>query len=128
MNINLVNPSNATSVKNEVVVPLKATTPEATEVEPRALVKAVEEGSEASKVTKEENPEKLQAAVAELSDTMAMMKKGLAFRVDDSSGVSVVNVMDMDSGETIRQIPTEEALELAQKLFEVSGMLMKTEA
>ncbi|AQS38908.1 flagellar protein FlaG [Shewanella psychrophila] len=128
MNINLVNPSNATSVKSEVVVPLKATTPEASEVEARALVKAIEEGSEASKANKEDNPEKLQEAVAELSDTMSMMKKGLAFRVDDSSGVSVVNVMDMDSGETIRQIPTEEALELAQKLFEVSGMLMKTEA
>ena len=79
-------------------------------------------------MTEEANPEQLQQAVAELSDTMLLMKKGLAFRIDESSGVSVVNVMDMDSGETIRQIPTEEALKLAQKLFEVSGGLMKTEA
>ncbi|NRB25140.1 flagellar protein FlaG [Shewanella sp.] len=128
MNINLVSPSTITSNKSEVPVPLKGTTAETTDIEPRAAVKAVEESHKVSEMTEEANPEQLQQAVAELSDTMLLMKKGLAFRIDESSGVSVVNVMDMDSGETIRQIPTEEALKLAQKLFEVSGGLMKTEA
>lgn len=128
MNINLVSPSTITSNKSEVPVPLKGTTAETTDIEPRAAVKAVEESHKVSELTEEANPEQLQQAVAELSDTMLLMKKGLAFRIDESSGVSVVNVMDMDSGETIRQIPTEEALKLAQKLFEVSGGLMKTEA
>ncbi|RTR32585.1 flagellar protein FlaG [Shewanella atlantica] len=131
MDINLVNTPNNTGVKSEVIAPLKATTPETAETEPRALVKAVEESDKAASVsqdlTGEESPEKLQEAVAELSDTMSLMKKGLAFKVDDTSGISVVNVMDMDSGEMIRQIPTVEALELAQKMFEISGMLVETE-
>ncbi|EDQ00703.1 flagellar protein FlaG [Shewanella benthica] len=132
MDVNLINTPFNTGVKNEVITPLKATTDETADTEPKALVKAVEESDKAAKASQEqvgeESPEKLQEAVAELSDTMSLMKKGLTFKIDDTLGISVVNVMDMDSGEMIRQIPTEEALELAQKLFEVSGMLMKTEA
>ena len=63
-----------------------------------------------------------------MSDTASMMRKGLAFRVDDSSGANVVSVLDVDSGEVLRQIPSEEALELAAKLTEATGILMKTEA
>ncbi len=63
-----------------------------------------------------------------LTQTMSMMKKGLEFNVDEQGGRSVVSVVDVDSGELIRQIPTEEALALAEKMSEVAGLLMKTEA
>ncbi|MFT5790292.1 MAG: flagellar protein FlaG [Shewanella sp.] len=72
--------------------------------------------------------EELDALAADLTDMMSLMRKGLAFKVDDDSGQNVVSVMDVDSGELIRQIPNEEALELAQKLAEVAGFLLKTEA
>ncbi|TVL14859.1 flagellar protein FlaG [Shewanella algae] len=63
-----------------------------------------------------------------LTDVMSMMRKGLEFRVDEMQGMPVVSVMDMDSGELIRQIPSEEALALAEKMSEIAGVLMKTEA
>ncbi|WP_413732580.1 MULTISPECIES: flagellar protein FlaG [unclassified Shewanella] len=63
-----------------------------------------------------------------LTDMMTLMRKGLEFRVDETQGAPVVSVMDMDSGELIRQIPTEEALALAEKMSEIAGVLMKTEA
>lgn len=73
--------------------------------------------------------EELQGVAEQLSSTMEMMKKGLQFRVDDESGTNIVSVMDISSGEVIRQIPSDEALELASKLSEVAaGLLMKTEA
>lgn len=73
--------------------------------------------------------EDLQGVVEQLSSNMEMMKKGLQFRVDDDSGTNIVSVMDISSGEVIRQIPSEEALELASKLSDVAaGLLMKTEA
>ncbi|MGL5906360.1 MAG: flagellar protein FlaG, partial [Shewanella sp.] len=43
-------------------------------------------------------------------------------------GLPVVSVMDIETGELIRQIPTEEALALAEKMSEIAGLLMKTEA
>ncbi|MCL1057828.1 flagellar protein FlaG [Shewanella gelidimarina] len=74
------------------------------------------------------NAEDLNTLTAELTDMMSLMRKGLAFTVDDRSGRNVVSVMDVDSGELIRQIPNEEALELAKKFAEVAGFLLKTEA
>ncbi len=59
---------------------------------------------------------------------MSVMRKGLAFKIDEHSGTNVVSVMDIESGDLIRQIPNEEALKLARKLTEVTGLLMKTEA
>ncbi|NMH65548.1 flagellar protein FlaG [Shewanella salipaludis] len=72
--------------------------------------------------------EQLQKIATDLSDMMSVMRKGLAFEVDDTLDIPVVSVMDMDSGEVIRQIPNAEALELAQKLSDVAGLLVKTEA
>lgn len=72
--------------------------------------------------------EQLQELTAKMTDMMSVMRKGLAFRIDDVSGQQVVSVLDEGSGELIRQIPTEEALELAEKMAEVSGLLMKAKA
>ena len=78
--------------------------------------------------TDKPNPNKLDEVAAELSDMMSMMRKGLAFKVDEHSGQAVVSVLDRDTGDVIRQMPSEEALALAEKLSEVTGILMKTEA
>ncbi|WP_108947163.1 flagellar protein FlaG [Shewanella halifaxensis] len=72
--------------------------------------------------------EALKSVTDELNDMMSLMRKGLAFKVDEESGQSIVSVLDVDTGNVIRQIPNEEALELAQKLAEVAGSLLKTEA
>ena len=71
--------------------------------------------------------EALQQAVKEIAASMNLMQKGLAFNIDEDSGVQVVKVIDEQTGDLIRQIPNEEALEIAKKLSEVAGLLMKTE-
>jgi flagellar protein FlaG len=76
---------------------------------------------------KVEPKEDLVKVVKELTDMMAIMQKGLKFSVDEDSGHRVIKVQDVASGDIIRQIPSEEALQLAEKLSEVSGILMKIE-
>lgn len=71
--------------------------------------------------------EALQQAVKEIAASMNLMQKGLAFNIDEDSGVQVVKVIDEQTGDLIRQIPNEEALDIAKKLSEVAGLLMKTE-
>ena len=128
MDINLASSTNATAAKinigNEPIKPSAGV-----ELDLSSTIQAVNE-ADSSTETDENKPsaEELQQLVGELSDMMSMMRKGLAFRVDEHSGTNVVSVMDIDSGDIIRQIPNEEALELAQKLTEVTGFLMKTEA
>ena len=45
------------------------------------------------------------------------------FSLDDSSGRVVVKVTDTKSGDVIRQIPSEEALKLAESLSEARSLL-----
>ncbi|WP_033540699.1 MULTISPECIES: flagellar protein FlaG [Shewanella] len=71
--------------------------------------------------------EALHQAVDDIAASMSLMQKGLAFNIDEDSGLQVVKVIDVQSGDLIRQIPNEEALEIARKLNEVAGLLMKTE-
>ncbi|WP_028765220.1 flagellar protein FlaG [Shewanella colwelliana] len=132
MDINTVNASNATTAKIEVgASAIKFRTEQGSELNPNAIIQAVDESQKAEDEKDDkpqQSPEEMQKLVAELSDMMSVMRKGLAFKIDEDSGTNIVSVMDVDSGDIIRQIPNEEALELAQKLSEVTGLLMKTEA
>uniref|UniRef100_Q0HX14 Flagellar protein FlaG protein n=1 Tax=Shewanella sp. (strain MR-7) TaxID=60481 RepID=Q0HX14_SHESR len=76
----------------------------------------------------QEEQTSLTQVASSLTETMSMMKKGLEFKVDELEGLPVVSVVDVNSGELIRQIPSEEALALAEKMSEIAGVLMKTEA
>ncbi|MFV0595746.1 flagellar protein FlaG [Shewanella sp.] len=128
MDINIANIS--TSVQSRIdlaQVPPKAPTADV-ELKRDAAVSTVEQPPEQSATENEQNPEKLTQVATELSDMMSMMRKGLAFKVDENSGQAVVTVLDRDTGDVIRQMPSEEALKLAEKLSEVTGLLMKTEA
>ena len=56
------------------------------------------------------------------------VKRNLNFSIDDSSGQVVVKVIDGDSGEVVRQIPSEEVLKLAARLDDVRSVLFETRA
>ena len=56
------------------------------------------------------------------------MQRSINFALDDSSGRVVVKVTDSGSGDVIRQIPSEEALQMAENLSEVRSLLFKAEA
>ena len=69
------------------------------------------------KVDYEENRrEAVASAVARLNDYVQKVQRNLEFSVDEQAGVYVVKVIDRSSREVVRQIPSEEALELARKL------------
>jgi flagellar protein FlaG len=67
------------------------------------------------------------AAVA-LKEFAQSVQRDLDFSVDDGSGQVVVKVTDSNSGDVIRQIPSEEALQLAENLSDVRSLLFKAEA
>lgn len=67
-------------------------------------------------------------AVTSIQSFVQSIRRDLAFSLDDSSGKVVVKVTDSASGEVIRQMPSEEALRLAESLEEVRSLLFKAEA
>ncbi len=45
--------------------------------------------------------------------------RGLRFNVDEASGITVINVVDTETDEVLRQIPPESVLKIAEKLNEL---------
>ena len=55
---------------------------------------------------------------------MGEMNRSLQFQVDQDSGRDVIKVLDKNSGELIKQYPSEEVLSLVSKLSETAGILI----
>jgi flagellar protein FlaG len=72
--------------------------------------------------------ESLQKAVSSIEGFVQSIRRDLNFSLDDSSGRVVIKVTDSVSGDVIRQMPSEEALRLAESLEEVRSLLFKAEA
>jgi flagellar protein FlaG len=126
--VQLANYSGLSKVDSVVQPTFDMTNPEQAKLDESSLVKAVNESeSSDSAANKVPDETQLKQVAADLNDMVAMMQKGLKFSVDDDSGKQVIKVQDIESGDIIRQIPSEEALALAQKLSEVSGVLMPIE-
>ena len=66
--------------------------------------------------------------VNELNELVQNTQRSLQFSVDQESGRTVIRVKDSETDEVIRQIPPEEALQLAQRFEESLGALVRTEA
>ena len=60
----------------------------------------------------------VEEAVSSIEKFTQSIRRDLSFSLDDSTGRVVVKVTDSTSGEVIRQIPSEEALRLAERLDE----------
>ena len=57
----------------------------------------------------------IDAAVQALNERYARLQSDLRFRVDDSTGQTVVSVVDAQDGTVLRQIPSEEVLRVMQQ-------------
>ncbi|HEY7639143.1 MAG TPA: flagellar protein FlaG [Steroidobacteraceae bacterium] len=70
----------------------------------------------------------VKAAAEQIEKWMKSSGRSLEFRVDASSGHTVVSVRNPQTGELIRQIPSEETLRLAAMLGAASNTLVDVEA
>jgi len=86
------------------------------------------EQTKAVERTQEATREQVEDAVATIQEFVQSVRRSINFSVDDGSGRVVVKVTDAGSGDVIRQIPSEEALQLAENLAEVRSLLFKAEA
>ncbi|MEN8179486.1 MAG: flagellar protein FlaG [Pseudomonadota bacterium] len=104
----------------------------------------VEKAAQSERLTSVPKQE-LEGAVSQMKDFAQMLNRELQFDVDEDLGRTVVRVLDKESGDLIRQIPSEEVLALAKQMKEMHetgldgvegsgareqpvGFLMKTQA
>jgi flagellar protein FlaG len=70
----------------------------------------------------------LEQAVTDIREFVQSSKRNLDFSIDDSTGRVVVKVIATESGEVIRQLPSEAALKLAASLSDASSLLFDGKA
>ena len=74
------------------------------------------------------DPEALSAAVDKLNEMLSGKGQLLTFQVDDEAGEMVIRVIDSQTDEVIRQIPSEEALKFAQYVEGLTGLIFNAQA
>ncbi|GHD61099.1 flagellar protein FlaG [Jeongeupia chitinilytica] len=69
-------------------------------------------------------------AVKKLNETVQSLqpKVGIEFSIDDDTKTPLVKVIDTQSKEVIRQIPTQEALNIAKSIDKLRGLLVRDKA
>ncbi|MNN80124.1 flagellar protein FlaG [compost metagenome] len=82
---------------------------------------------EADKEKKTERAE-LEQAVSDIQAFVQSIHRQLEFSIDDATGIVVVKVIASQSGEVVRQLPSEAALKLAQSLSDASSLLFDARA
>tara|TARA_B100000700_G_scaffold329085_1_gene449223 strand:+ start:172 stop:603 length:432 start_codon:yes stop_codon:yes gene_type:complete len=65
---------------------------------------------------KVKSADELRELVDEVNQNQSIRQRNLEFSVNDEIGTTIVKVIDSESGELIRQIPSEELVRLAEKL------------
>ena len=65
----------------------------------------------------------LKEAVSLLNKQMADTGRGLGFSYDESKASAVIKVSDLNTGEVVRQIPSEDLLRIAHKIDDLKGIL-----
>ncbi len=65
----------------------------------------------------------LKEAVSLLNHQLVETGRGLGFSFDESKASAVIKVSNINTGEVIRQIPTEDVLRMAQKMDDLKGIL-----
>lgn len=122
-----INAIGGLSQSSAVVRPVRADTTQQINSAPAAALAQVENYQSASP-QQAQSRQPVEEAVSSIKAFAQSIQRNLNFALDDSTGRVVVKVTDGVSGEVIRQIPSEDALRLAESLDEVRSLLFKAEA
>jgi flagellar protein FlaG len=116
--------NNVTSQSKPVTQSVQTETVTELSVQSQALQKEAEKQNG----QQQQRADDLRDKVAQLNDYMQNMNRNLQFSVDDSSGDTVIKVIDSETEEVVRQIPSEEILEARHAAEKYRGILLETKA
>ena len=107
--------------------------PEVQKIQPKAGVISDSLGKQTreqvtTKATERNKQKAVQEVVADLNRSMNLTNTKLTFSVDVASKQTIVKVLNSETQEVIRQIPSDEALKIAQHVRSLMGILYDASA
>jgi flagellar protein FlaG len=84
-------------------------------------INTVQKAAEDSATEQPLTTKQLDKVAQQLQDFMGDLNRNIEFSVDEDSGLDVIKVIDKDSGDLLKQYPSEEVLTLVSKLSDMVG-------
>jgi flagellar protein FlaG len=69
------------------------------------------------------DPADLSAALESLNQRLEKTKSNLSFSIDPQTGSNIVRVVNSNTGELVRQLPSEEVLQFKRNLDSMMGLI-----
>jgi flagellar protein FlaG len=93
--------------------------------QPRTISAPVREAAAPDGLGKTDPPTPIQKneALDEINRSLKMASIGVRFEFDKASNTLVTQVVDVESGELIRQMPSEEMVRIARVMNSLTGLL-----
>jgi len=76
----------------------------------------------------EQSAEAIQETVAAINDFMSQFKRTLNFSVDIAAGQTIIKVIDTSNDELVRQIPSEDFIEISKHIEQMNNLLFSEKA
>ena len=76
----------------------------------------------------DESANGLRQAVERINQSLPPSNQGIEFSIDEDSERVIVKVVDRETREVLRQMPSQEALDIAKALDRTRGLLIRLEA
>jgi flagellar protein FlaG len=80
------------------------------------------------KTAPEPSREEVTKALKQINDAMPSGATRLEFSLDDETSRTIVKIVDQNTKEVVRQIPTVEALQIAKSLDKMAGLFINQKA
>lgn len=74
------------------------------------------------------NAADLKIAVDALNKLLKPVARNIEFSIDESSGKTLIQVVDTDTNTVIRQTPSKEVLAIAREIDRIQGLLIRAKA
>lgn len=74
------------------------------------------------------SPGELAQAVKHINQAIKSISPGIEFSIDEDVHTTVVKVVDVNTKEVLRQMPSAETLQIARTIDKLQGLLIKQQA
>ena len=87
---------------------------------------SVDEGRQSGQISEKPiSSDELESVVTEMNSVAQDLQRDLQFSVDEKSGGTFVKVIDKETEEVVREIPSKEVREIKARLEEVAGLIFR---
>ncbi|MFZ3285914.1 MAG: flagellar protein FlaG [Telluria sp.] len=94
----------------------------------KAAVDAVQEAAQVQQAKPAPSEEQVAQALKSINNVLQLRSPDLEFSVDSESERTIVKVVDKKTQEVIRQMPSQEALDIAKALDKLQSLLIRDTA